>query len=181
MRPEGGRTIAAAALVAAAWLGGPAVAGPAGPGAVETLDVGGFALGVHAPYRALLEVPGVAGPALRFDGNSTWAETAAAITLPLAGGLTVSAWVALASPPVETASILHLAGPDGAVQLAVGPWRAPELRVGDLRAASFAPQASRRSRRGAGCIWPAPSTATPPGIMSMARWWAKAPARCRRR
>ena len=145
MRAEERKTIAATALAAAAFFVSDHAAGePADPRAVETLDVGGIELVVHAPYRPLLEVPGVARAAFRFDGNSTWAETDAPITLPLSDGLSVSAWVALASPPVETASILHLVDPEGVLQLAVGPWRAPEFRVGDLRAASFEPLALGR-------------------------------------
>ena len=130
--------LAAAVLAAAAlFLSTGLSAQTPRDGAGDRLDVGGFALAVHAPYRPLLRVPGVAGPAHRFDGNSTWAQTEAPVALDLAEGVTVSAWVALASPPVETAAIVHLDGPEGALKLAVGPWRAPEFRVGALRAATF--------------------------------------------
>ena len=137
MRAERLRRADAALVAAALFLSTDANAQTARDGGGATLDVGGFELAVHAPYRPLLQVPGVAAPAHRFDGNSTRAQTDAPVALDLADGVTVSAWVALASPPVETAAIVHLDGPEGALKLAVGPWRAPEFRVGDLRAATF--------------------------------------------
>lgn len=96
-------------------------------------------LPVHAPYRALVPVAAGEGTALRFDGNSTWGESEGAVAIDLSGGLTISAFVAIASPPVETASVIHLAeaaeGPH--LRLAVGEWLEPEFVVGDLRAASL--------------------------------------------
>jgi sucrose-6-phosphate hydrolase SacC (GH32 family) len=131
------RANAAAALAAAAFLfPGPGAGDTAGDDA-RALDLGDFTLAVHAPWRSLLEVPGVDGPAWRFDGNSTWAVSEGTVELSLEGGLTVSAWVALASPPVEIASVVHLDGLGGELRLAVGPWREPEFRLGNLRAASF--------------------------------------------
>jgi sucrose-6-phosphate hydrolase SacC (GH32 family) len=92
---------------------------------------------VHAPHRPLLSVEGAEG-ALRFDGSTIWAETVGPVELPLGEGLMVEAWVALASPPVENAAILHLdGGPDAELRLAVDPWLQPEFRIGPLRAASF--------------------------------------------
>ena len=131
------RAFAAAVQLAAALSAPEKVAGETAGGGAKTLTVGGFALPVRAPCRPLLEVPRVNGPAWRSDGNSTWAEGDDVIELSLEGGLTVSAWVALASPPVEVASVIHLEGPEGEMRLAVGPWREPEFRVGDLRAATF--------------------------------------------
>ena len=78
--------LAAAVLAAAAlFLSTGLSAQTPRDGAGDRLDVGGFALAVHAPYRPLLRVPGVAGPAHRFDGNSTWAQTEAPVALDLAG------------------------------------------------------------------------------------------------
>ena len=135
------KRLAASALAVAAFSIS-AITESAGAGSsqgVERLVLGDTELAVHAPYRPLLELAGVDGPAFRFDGNSTWAESEEPIELLLEGGLTVSAWVALASPPVEIASVVHLAGPEGEMRLAVGPWREPEFRLGDLRAATFEP------------------------------------------
>lgn len=125
------RAFAAAVQLAAALSAPEKVAGETAGGGAKTLTVGGFALPVRAPCRPLLEVPRVNGPAWRSDGNSTWAEGDDVIELSLEGGLTVSAWVALASPSVEGASLIHLEGPEGEMRLAVGPWREPEFRVGD--------------------------------------------------
>jgi sucrose-6-phosphate hydrolase SacC (GH32 family) len=103
----------------------------------DQIALGEHRLVVHAPHRPLLPVEGAEG-ALRFDGSTTWAETAAPIELDLAGGLAIEAWVALASPPVEPAAVLHLdGGPDAELRLAVDPWLQPEFRLGPLRAASF--------------------------------------------
>jgi sucrose-6-phosphate hydrolase SacC (GH32 family) len=135
------KRLAAAALAVAAFTI-PAITERARAGSsqgAETLNLGGTELAVHAPYRPLLELAGVDGPSFRFDGNSTWAESEDPVELSLEGGLTVSAWVALASPPVEIASVVHLAGAGGEMRLAVGPWREPEFRLGELRAATFEP------------------------------------------
>ena len=105
----------------------------------DTLGLGDFELAIHAPYRPLAPVPGSTGDALRFDGNSTWAETSASVELPIRDGVAIGAWVALASPPIEGASVLHLQGPEGALRLSVDPWLQPEFRIGPLRAATFEP------------------------------------------
>ena len=125
-------------LVAVAALAATVLAGPAqAEGGGNALRLGEFELRIHAPYRPLVALPGIDGPAYRFDGNSTWAETRAPVELPLAEGFAVSAWVALASPPVVGAMVVHLNGPEGEIRLGVGPWLEPEFQVGDLRAASF--------------------------------------------
>lgn len=96
-------------------------------------------LPAHAPYRALVPVAAGEGTALRFDGNSTWGESEEPVAIDLSRGLTISAFVSIASPPVETASVIHLAeGVEGPhLRLAVGEWLEPEFVAGDLRAASF--------------------------------------------
>lgn len=93
----------------------------------------------RTPHRPLVPVVDGEVEALRFDGNSTYGESVAPVTVAPREGLTVSAWVALASPPVEAAAVVSIAtDPDApALRLAVGPWRQPEFVVGDLRAASF--------------------------------------------
>jgi sucrose-6-phosphate hydrolase SacC (GH32 family) len=100
----------------------------------DALRLGDYALPIHAPYRDLAKV---AGKTLRFDGNSTWAETSEPVALPIQDGLAIGAWVALASPPIEPASVVHLQGPEGGLRLAVDPWLQPEFRIGELRAATF--------------------------------------------
>lgn len=127
----------AVAALAATALAGPAQAEGGESDGKSALRLGEFELHVHAPYRPLVELPGVDGPAYRFDGNSTWAEKQAPAELAIAEGFTVSAWVALASPPVEVATVVHLKGSEAEMRLGVGPWLEPEFQVGDLRAASF--------------------------------------------
>jgi sucrose-6-phosphate hydrolase SacC (GH32 family) len=114
----------------------PAAAEAWRPGDGE-IAIGDHRLAIHAPHRPLLPVEGAEG-ALRFDGSTIWAETPEPVELPLSDGLTVEAWVALASPPVEPAAVIHLdGGSDAELRLAVDPWLQPEFRLGSLRAATF--------------------------------------------
>lgn len=103
----------------------------------QTLSVGTIDLAVHAPHRPLVPVEAPADGGLRFDGNSTWAESRGPVSLEVSDGIAIEAWVALASPPVEPAAVLHLDGAEGDLRLSVSPWRQPEFILGDLRAASF--------------------------------------------
>jgi hypothetical protein len=86
--------------------------------------------------RALVPLEGPA-QAFRFDGNSNWLEARGGVGLDPEGGVAVGAWVALASPPGDTAAIVYL-GENGLL-LGLNRWRQPEIRLGDLRAAGKAP------------------------------------------
>ncbi len=136
---DSGRGLLRAAALLAPLLAAPPVAADTWRPDTGEIALGDHRLVVHAPYRPLLPVAGADG-ALRFDGSTTWAETEAPMELAVADGIVVEAWVALASPPVEPAAILHLDGGDAAeLRLAVDPWLQPEFRLGPLRAATFDP------------------------------------------
>jgi hypothetical protein len=127
-------------LTAAAGLFGAVVAGGAW---AETLmrDGDGFVLGelrLSTPYaqRELVAEDGP-GDAVRFDGNSNWLEADGDVTLETSDGLAAGAWLALASPPGDTAAIVYLA--EGGLLLGLNRWRQPEIRLGDLRAAASDP------------------------------------------
>lgn len=91
-----------------------------------------------APYakRALVSVDGP-GATFRFDGNSNWLEAEGGVTLNPSDGVAAGAWVALASPPGDTAAILYLA--EDGLLLGLNRWRQPEIRLGGLRAAAADP------------------------------------------
>jgi hypothetical protein len=145
MRGSGGL---AACLLLALAFGSPAAAETWRPGD-EEIALGAHRLVVHAPHRPLLPVEGADG-ALRFDGSTTWAETTTPVELPLGEGLTIEAWVALASPPVEPASVIHLdGGPERALRLAVDPWLQPSSA-----SARCAPHPSRPCHSGSGSVSP---------------------------
>jgi beta-fructofuranosidase len=101
----------------------------------DVFRLGEYILDIHAPHRPIVAVE---GGALRFDGNSTWGITPELIALPTEDGFALGAWVALASPPGEAASVIEIAR-DGVsiMALAVNPWLQPEFRIGELRAATF--------------------------------------------
>ncbi|WP_372425663.1 LamG-like jellyroll fold domain-containing protein [Salinarimonas chemoclinalis] len=131
--------VAAAILAAVLAAGGASALPLEGERLVLAAPDGWPALVARTPHRPLVPVVDGAVAALRFDGNSTYGESIAPVTVAPREGLTVSAWVALASPPVEAAAVVSIATEPGApaLRLAVGPWRQPEFVVGDLRAASF--------------------------------------------
>jgi beta-fructofuranosidase len=90
------------------------------------------------PYaqRALVPLDG-SGDTFRFDGNSNWLEADGSVALEPSSGVAAGAWLALASPPGDTAAIVYLAQ-DGLL-LGLNRWRQPEIRLGALRAAGAAP------------------------------------------
>lgn len=100
------------------------------------VELAGIELQAHQPFRELVALEGSLAPSFRFDGNSTWLESSDRIDLHLSEAFGIGAWVVLASPPVEGASVLHING-DESLSLGVNPWRQPEFRLGDLRVASF--------------------------------------------
>ncbi|MFN3845512.1 MAG: LamG-like jellyroll fold domain-containing protein [Paracoccaceae bacterium] len=109
----------------------------------DTLEQRGpaWALGdidLATPYaqRALVPVDGPS-PAFRFDGNSNWLEAAQPVSLDLAHGVAVGAWIALAAPSGETAAVVYLA--QNGLLLGLNRWRQPEIRLGELRSASTDP------------------------------------------
>lgn len=109
----------------------------------ETLQerVEGWSIGeidLTTPYaeRALVES---AGPekTFRFDGNSNWLEATGNVVLEPARGVAVGAWLALASPPGDTAAIVYLA--EDGLLLGLNRWRQPEMRLGGIRVAGDEP------------------------------------------
>lgn len=97
--------------------------------------IGALDLGTPHAQRALAPVGGPEA-SFRFDGNSNWLEAAEAVALDPADGLALGAWLALASPPGDTAAIVYLA--EGGLLLGLNRWRQPEVRLGDVRAAGAA-------------------------------------------
>lgn len=73
----------------------------------------------------------------RFDGNSNWLEAESGVSLDPSRGIAAGAWLALASPPGDTAAIVYLAE-DGFL-LGLNRWRQPEIRLGGLRVAGNDP------------------------------------------
>jgi hypothetical protein len=98
----------------------------------EAFTIGNVALSTPAAQRELVAVEGAAR-AFRFDGNSNWLTASDPMRLEPSDGLAVGAWVALASPPGDTAAVVYLA--EDGLLLGVNRWRQPEIRLGDLRAA----------------------------------------------
>ena len=74
----------------------------------------------------------------RFDCNSNFLVSQGNVTLAPASGLHVGGWIALASPPTDTGSLVHVdGGSAGVLSLSVNPWLQPEFRLGGIRVASF--------------------------------------------
>lgn len=123
--------LAAGLLLAAAPAGGERLVAEG-----EAFALGEMAL--HTPHarRDLAPADGP-GEAFRFDGNSNWLESTSVLTLDPAAGLSAGAWLALASPPGDTAALVYL-GEDGLL-LGLNRWRLPEIRLGALRAAAAEP------------------------------------------
>ncbi|MDN2584241.1 LamG-like jellyroll fold domain-containing protein [Aquibium sp. ELW1220] len=97
-----------------------------------------FAIGdleLSTPYamRPLVAQPGL-DRGFRFDGSSNWLEAPDGVRLDPASGVAVGAWVAMASPPGDTAAVVYH-GAEGLL-LGVNRWRQPVIRFGNLRAAS---------------------------------------------
>ena len=86
--------------------------------------------------RALVPIGG-ANDTFRFDGNSNWLEADHSVSLAPSDGLAAGSWLALASPPGDTAAILYLA--ENGFLLGLNRWRQPEIRLGGLRAAGNDP------------------------------------------
>ena len=98
----------------------------------------GFAIGdldLSTPHalRALVAQPGLER-GFRFDGSSNWLEAAGGVRLDPAGGVAVGAWLAMASPPGDTAAVVYHG--EDKLMLGVNRWRQPEIRFGNLRAAA---------------------------------------------